>query len=176
MHSVQCSVANQKIANVEWKQRQREFKLRYIRDRDSVSAFGNKACPACKECIQSTCTTCPSCGVVCKQVGAVNMGRFKEPVMTISNQTATELLVAQQDALETRDECDHEVEAIVESRGPVKSKSYRIKWMGYPLNTPHYPQWLLAADLHDPETGECLCPVALEEFRSKKDKSKSGKK
>ena len=123
-----------------WKRRHREFKFQYIRDRDSTSVFGNRACLACKERIQSSCPTCSSRGVVCKQVGVVNMGRFKEPVMTISNQTTTGLLVAKQDALETRDEYDHEVEAIVESRGSAKSKEHRIKWMGYPLNTSHYPQ------------------------------------
>jgi hypothetical protein len=42
--------------------------------------------------------------------------------------------------------------------------------------TPHYPQWLLAAELHNPETGECLCPVALEEdLRSKKREQKGQK-
>jgi hypothetical protein len=103
------------------------------------------------------------------KAGALAPQPFKATPLGITNQFATDALVGQQVALDTR--VDFQVEAIVDERGKGANTEYKVKWTGQPRGTK--PEWLPLTSFLDKKTGKNTSANAFAAYNAKKKTKKS---
>ena len=118
----------------------------------------------CSNTINSSAATCPDCGAFCTLAGAANATRsFSSKPLSVTNKQAEAALQAQVHALDTRNDTDYELEAIVGSKQCADGTWFKLKWLGHPSS--HEPLWVPESVCFD-DDGACMCSEIMEKWSS----------